>query len=55
MFLAATEAVEEAIINALLAAETTEGNGHAVPGLDAETLLKALNQAGWPGERNRRS
>ncbi|MNO85300.1 Peptidase family S58 [compost metagenome] len=55
LFLAATEAVEEAIINALLAAETTEGNGHAVPGLDAETLLKALNQAGWPGERNRRS
>jgi D-aminopeptidase len=49
LFLAATEAVEEAIINALLAADTTEGNGHAVPGLDAETLLKALYQAGWPG------
>jgi D-aminopeptidase len=55
LFLAATEAVEEAIINALLAAETTEGNGHAVPGLDAETLLEALNQAGWPGKDNRRS
>jgi D-aminopeptidase len=55
LFLAATEAVEEAIINALLAAETTEGNGHAVPGLDAETLLEALNQAGWPGKHNRRS
>lgn len=49
LFLAATEAVEEAIINALLAADTTEGNGHAVPGLDAGTLLKALRKAGWPG------
>ena len=50
LFLAATEAVEEAIINALLAADTAEGNGHAVPGLDAETLLDALRRAGWPGE-----
>jgi D-aminopeptidase len=49
LFLAATEAVEEAIINALLASNTTEGNGHTVPGLDANTLLKALRQAGWPG------
>lgn len=47
LFLAATEAVEEAIINALLAADTAEGNGHAVPGLDVETLLKALRRAGW--------
>jgi len=51
LFLAATEAVEEAIINALLACDTAEGNGHAVPGLDAETLLKALRRAGWPGEQ----
>ena len=50
LFLAATEAVEEAIINALLAADTAEGNGHAVPGLDVETLLKALRRAGWPGD-----
>lgn len=49
LFLAATEAVEEAIINALLASTTTEGNGHTVSGLDAATLLKALRQAGWPG------
>lgn len=48
LFLAATEAVEEAIINALLASNTTEGNGHTVPGLDANTF-KALRQAGWPG------
>ena len=52
LFLAATEAVEEAIINALLASDTAEGNGHAVPGLDGETLLKALHQAGWPGAAN---
>ena len=51
LFLAATEAVEEAIINALLASESTEGNGHAVPGLDKETLLAALAKAGWPGSR----
>ncbi|MBI6945698.1 P1 family peptidase [Pseudomonas koreensis] len=51
LFLAATEAVEEAIINALLASESTEGNGHAVPGLDEETLLAALAKAGWPGAR----
>jgi D-aminopeptidase len=50
LFLAATEAVEEAIINALLAADTAEGNGHGVQGLDAETLLKALRRAGWPGD-----
>lgn len=49
LFLAATEAVEEAIINALLAADTVEGNGHSVPGLDAATLLQALRSAGCPG------
>ena len=51
LFLAATEAVEEAIINALLASESTDGNGHSVPGLDAATLLAALDKAGWPGAR----
>ena len=55
LFLAATEAVEEAIINALLAADSAEGNGHAVPGLDARTLLDALQQAGWPGARQGKS
>lgn len=49
LFLAATEAVEEAIINALLAGDTTDSNGHVVPGLGAERLLEALHQAGWPG------
>ncbi|MCY1261420.1 Peptidase family S58 [compost metagenome] len=51
LFLAAAEAVEEAIVNALLASPTTEGNGHRVPGLDVETLTRALHQAGWPGAR----
>ncbi|WP_454837997.1 DmpA family aminopeptidase [Pseudomonas mohnii] len=55
LFLAATEAVEEAIINALLATDSAEGNGHAVPGLDARTLLDALQQAGWPGARQGKS
>jgi D-aminopeptidase len=49
LFLAATEAVEEAIINALLAADSAQGNGHEVPGLDVVTLRNALKQAGWPG------
>ncbi len=51
LFLAATEAVEEAIINALLASDSSEGNGHSVPGLDAQTLLAALKKSGWPGSR----
>ncbi|MCU7249139.1 DmpA family aminopeptidase [Pseudomonas koreensis] len=49
LFLAATEAVEEAIINALLASDSTEGNGHSVPGLEGATLLSALKKAGWRG------
>ena len=51
LFLAAAEAVEEAIINAMLASPTTEGNGHRVPGLDVETLTRALHRAGWPGAK----
>jgi D-aminopeptidase len=34
LFLAATEAVEEAIVNTLLATDTTQGNGHVVPRLE---------------------
>jgi D-aminopeptidase len=49
LFLAAAETVEEAIINALLAADTTTGNGATAPALDAQRLLKALSLAGWPG------
>jgi D-aminopeptidase len=48
LFSAAAEAVEEAIINAMLAGEdmTTE-DGVRVPGLADETLLTALNKCGW--------
>ncbi|MCB6184054.1 P1 family peptidase [Leeia sp. TBRC 13508] len=45
---AAAEAVEEAIINVLLAAETTEGNKHSrAHGLAPGQLLNALEQCGW--------
>lgn len=47
LFSAAADVVEEAIINALLAAPTVEGNGHRAEGLTAEHLLAALKQAGW--------
>lgn len=48
LFLAAAEAVEEAIVNALLAGREMVGeNGEVVPALDGETLLTALGEAGW--------
>ena len=47
LFLAAAEAVEEAIINALLAATDTQGNGHLAKALEGQTLLATLRQAGW--------
>lgn len=47
LFEAAAEAVEEAIINALLAANTVSGNGHRAEGLSAEQLLTALEESGW--------
>ena len=52
LFLAAAEAVEEAIINALLAATETQGNGHLAKALDGPSLLAALRRAGWsaPGQ-----
>lgn len=48
LFSAAAEAVEEAIINAMLAGEdmTTE-DGVRVPGLNAQMLLEALRTTGW--------
>ncbi|HGM5456828.1 TPA: P1 family peptidase [Serratia marcescens] len=50
LFVAAAEAVEEAIINALLAAESMVGNrGYHAEGLSAETLLTALKASGWQG------
>ncbi|MFL9996903.1 D-aminopeptidase [Burkholderia sp. GAS332] len=47
LFVAAAEAVEEAILNALVAAEDAEGQGVHVPALGATRLLKALEQVGW--------
>ncbi|WP_337883152.1 P1 family peptidase [Chromobacterium haemolyticum] len=48
LFEAAAEAVEEAIVNALLAAGDLMGNhGRAAHGLKAERLLSALTESGW--------
>ncbi|AZL73863.1 DmpA family aminopeptidase [Pseudomonas oryziphila] len=51
LFMAAAEAVEEAIVNALLAGRAMVGKGGAVvPGLDGDTLLTALHEAGWKAQ-----
>jgi D-aminopeptidase len=48
LFSAAAEAVEEAIINALLAGEgMSTANGTLVPALEADVLLQALSSTGW--------
>ncbi|MFW0754234.1 P1 family peptidase [Pseudomonas sp. H11T01] len=48
LFSAAAEAVEEAIINALLAGEPmSTAGGTLIPALDAEVLLQALSSTGW--------
>jgi D-aminopeptidase len=48
LFSAAAEAVEEAIINALLAGESmSTASGTLVPALDADVLLRALSSTGW--------
>ena len=48
LFEAAAEAVEEAIVNVLLAAENTEGNlGRKAVALDGDMLLRALRETGW--------
>jgi D-aminopeptidase len=47
LFYAAVEATEEAIVNALLAAETMTGRrGLTVPALDAEALVEVLRRHG---------
>lgn len=52
LFSAAAEAVEEAIINAILAGETMNtDDGVQVPGLMGETLLQALHDTGWSVSR----
>jgi D-aminopeptidase len=48
LFQAVVEATEEAILNALLAAETTTGRGGATAhALEPDTLLEALRELGW--------
>ena len=50
LFQAVVEATEEAILNALLAAETMSGyQGATAYALDAETLVAALRRTGWSG------
>ncbi|SKA83836.1 D-aminopeptidase [Pseudomonas extremaustralis] len=56
LFSAAAEAVEEAIVNAILAGEAmVTDDGIQVPDLAGETLLRALHDTGWraPSERTR--
>ncbi|MFK0311219.1 P1 family peptidase [Pseudomonas sp. NPDC090233] len=48
LFMAAAEAVEEAIVNAMLAGEDMHtADGVLVPGLGGERLLAALREVGW--------
>ena len=52
LFSAAAEAVEEAIINAILAGESMlTDQGVLVPGLEGETLLAVLHKTGWSVSR----
>ncbi|WP_338747373.1 P1 family peptidase [Pseudomonas putida] len=51
LFAAAAEAVEEAIVNAILAGRTMQAeDGREVPGLDGKRLLAALEQVGWKAQ-----
>lgn len=47
LFVAAADAVEEAILNALVAADDMHGQGVHVHALGAARLLEALKQVGW--------
>ncbi|RDS97853.1 S58 family peptidase, partial [Burkholderia contaminans] len=50
LFVAAAEAVEEAIVNALVAGGDVESRGARVEGLGQARLLDALREVGWrPG------
>jgi D-aminopeptidase len=50
LFQAVVEATEEAILNALLAAEAMTGRGGATAhALEPDRLLDALAQLGWTG------
>jgi D-aminopeptidase len=47
LFQAVVEATEEAILNALLAAETMTGRGRTAHALADDRLLAALERTGW--------
>jgi D-aminopeptidase len=50
LFAAAAEAVEEAIVNALVAARDVESRGARVEAIGHARLLDALREVGWrPG------
>ncbi len=54
LFSAAAEAVEEAIVNALLAATDMSTRGARVEAIGSERLLSALREVGWrPDSQNR--
>ncbi|WCM20991.1 P1 family peptidase [Paraburkholderia bryophila] len=56
LFSAAAEAVEEAIVNALLAAADLNARGARAEAIGAERLLAALREVGWrPDNESRRS
>ncbi|WP_321887803.1 DmpA family aminopeptidase [Paraburkholderia bannensis] len=52
LFVAAAEAVEEAIINALVAGRDVASRGAKVEGLGAARLVDALREVGWRPGRN---
>ncbi|MNP59224.1 Peptidase family S58 [compost metagenome] len=51
LFVAAADAVEEAILNAMLAATDLEGCGNRALALKPEQLLEAMGKVGWQGHR----
>jgi D-aminopeptidase len=54
LFSAAAEAVEEAIVNALLAATDMSARGSRAVAIGSERLLSALREVGWkPDSQNR--
>src|SRR5262249_10918624 len=54
LFLAAIEATEEAVYNALFKANTTKGRGQTVEALPLERTLETLRKHGALSDKNRR-
>ena len=47
LFVAAADAVEEAILNAMLAADDVQGRGRKALALKPDQLLAAMAKVGW--------